>query len=185
MFKDYDLFMSRRRPQRNNWKRTPRKLASSNGIRISFLASKSYKVSQMDWFLGSLEFTYHSFAVRFEDRPQCFAPYWNFNDFRVTYSDLCALSLPKRYGLHRQLSICNCSSTTEYFRSINDAFERIHNVVSLKFRFSNDSDNINMITQYGEKIKSVTNVKFKLRTPHANPTIDCLRLVFLLFLRSH
>lgn len=99
------------------------------------------------------------------------------------------ISVPSVYQnvteLHRQLSICNCSSTTEYFRSINDAFERIHNVVPLKFRFSNDSDNINMITQYGEKIKSITNVKFKLRTPHANPTIDCLRLVFLLFLRSH
>lgn len=99
------------------------------------------------------------------------------------------ISVPSVYQnvteLHRQLSICNCSSTREYFRSINDAFERKHNVVSLKFRFSNDSDNIDMITQYGEKIKSVTNVKFKLRTPHANPTIDCLRLVFLLFLRSH
>ena len=99
------------------------------------------------------------------------------------------ISVPSVYQnvteLHRQLSICNCSSTREYFRSINDVFERIHNVVSLKFRFSNDSDNIDMITQYGEKIKSVTNVKFKLRTPHANPTIDCLRLVFLLFLRSH
>ena len=95
------------------------------------------------------------------------------------------ISVPSVYQnvteLHRQLSICNCSSTTEYFRSINDAFERIHNVVSLKFRFSNDSDNINMITQYGEKIKSVTNVKFKLRTPHANPTIDCFALSFFTF----
>ena len=73
------------------------------------------------------------------------------------------ISVPSVYQkvteLHRQLSICNCSLTREYFRSINDAFERIHNEVSLKFRFSNDSDYINVITQYGEKIKSVTNVK--------------------------
>ena len=38
----------------------------------------SRQVSQMDWFLGSLEFTYHSFAVRFEDRPQCFRPLLKF-----------------------------------------------------------------------------------------------------------
>lgn len=125
----------------------------------------------MDWFLGSLEFTYHSFAVRFEDRPiSVFSPLIEILTIFVLHTLISEL--------HRQLSICNCSSTREYFRSINDAFERKHNVVSLKFRFSNDSDNIDMITQYGEKIKSVTNVKFKLRTPHANPTIDCLRLVF-------
>ena len=140
----------------------------------------------MDWFLGSLEFTYHSFAVRFDDRPiSVFSP---LNEILTIFVLHALISVPSIYQnateLHRQLSICNCSSTREYFRSI-DVFERIHNVVSLKFRFSNDSDNIDMITQYGEKIKSVTNVKFKLRTPHANPTIDCLRLVFLLFLRSH
>ena len=31
------------------------------------------------------------------DLSQCFRPL--LNDFRVTYSDLCALSLPKRYGI--------------------------------------------------------------------------------------
>ena len=134
----------------------------------------------MDWFLGSLEFTYHSFAVRFEDRPiSVFSPRIEILTIFVLHTLISVPSVCQNVTkLNRQLSICNCSSTREYFRSINDAFERKHNVVSLKFRFSNDSDNVDMITQYGEKIKSVTNVKFKLRTPYANPTIDCLRLVF-------
>ena len=103
----------------------------------------------MDWFLGSLEFTYRSFAVRFEDRPiSVLSPLIEILTIYVLHT---LVSVPSVYQnvteLHRQLSICNCSSTTEYFRSINDAFERKHNVVSLKFRFGNDSDNINMITQ--------------------------------------
>lgn len=149
-------------------------------MELESVFSRQNPIKCLKWIGSLVVWSLHitpSLCVLKIDLPQCFRPLLKFLTIFVLHTLISEL--------HRQLSICNCSSTREYFRSINDAFERKHNVVSLKFRFSNDSDNIDMITQYGEKIKSVTNVKFKLRTPHANPTIDCLRLVFLLFLRSH